>query len=303
MKMATTQDRSQRQILVNVGNRYVVFGTRGGLPQSLHFRPETHSTILPRVADESDIAYSRIIETLEVSDLTKEFPAIEDLTEADIVLRGDNDVSIFADIKVRNSDLKTRDFDVAARRVRAAADQRKSLEVWFFNIERLGVMIVRFEEGRLKIDELVALDVWEHTSECIFRRSQVIEEVEDWLRRVSSFYDTVQTWLQEDSDLRFDRSRTVVMSEEMMQNFAVTDREIPILDVIDDEQVIASFVPRGLWIVGAWGRIDVITRDATTVVFATREETEYRWEFLSATARRDKHPFDKSALVAIVRNQ
>ena len=87
-----------------------------------------------------------------------------------------------------------------------------------------------------------------------------------------------------------------------MQNFAVTDRDVPILDVIEGDQVVASFVPRGLWMIGAWGRVDVITRSQTTILVATRdkEEEELRWELVSPEDRRKRVPFNKDSLIAIV---
>jgi hypothetical protein len=67
MTTASTFDPSQRQILVNIGNRYVVFGPSPGLPEPLHFDPQVDSEILPRVADESDVTEARIVRTLRVS--------------------------------------------------------------------------------------------------------------------------------------------------------------------------------------------------------------------------------------------
>jgi hypothetical protein len=60
--------------------------------------------------------------------------------------------------------------------------------------------------------------------------------------------------------LRTERKRTVTMAEELMERYSVPDRELPVLDVLRGEDPVASFVPRGLWIIGANGRIDIITR-------------------------------------------
>ncbi len=55
-----------------------------------------------------------------------------------------------------------------------------------------------------------------------------------------------------------------------MQRYAVVDREPRVLEVILDDQAIASFVPRGLWLIGAFGRIDMITPDRTIIVVAIK---------------------------------
>jgi hypothetical protein len=91
------------------------------------------------------------------------------------------------------------------------------------------------------------------------------------------------------------------MSEELMQQFAVTDREIPVLDVLDAEQVIASFVPRGLWLIGSWGRIEVITRARTQVLLALGGQGNLEWRLvISPEDRRQTVPFDKDALLKLV---
>ena len=75
------------------------------------------------------------------------------------------------------------------------------------------------------------------------------------------------------------------MSEEMMQQFAVPDRDIPVLDILDVDQVIASFVPRGLWMIGSWGRIDIITRDRTRVLVALGGMGSLEWRLVSPEDR------------------
>jgi hypothetical protein len=80
-------DPSQRQVLVNLGNRYVVFGSAARLPAQLCFDPQTDSEILPRVADESEVAATRILETLRVFGMerTAETPGSP---EADVTFSG-----------------------------------------------------------------------------------------------------------------------------------------------------------------------------------------------------------------------
>jgi len=291
---------SQRQILVNLGNRYVVFGPSGGLPQPIHFRPETDSEVLPRVVDETQITEERIAQTLRVFGM-KRAAVPQAIPEADVELLDDDGNRVFVDIKVRERDPKSRDFDLGRRRVTDAANRGQTLEVWYFNIERLKLVVLYLDRSLLKIDELTPLDVWEKTAEGVFSRAAVVEEVEDWVHRVEFLYDDVQTWLGERPDLRCEQSRSIVTSEELMQQFAVTDREIPVLDVLDADQVVASFVPRGLWLIGSWGRVEIITRDRTHVLLALGGSNNLEWRLVvSSEDRRQTIPFDKAALLALV---
>jgi len=295
--VSTTADAS-RQVLVNLGNRYAVFAPSPGLPQPMQFNPETDSGALPRVSDESEVVEARIAETLRVSGMTRSTAV--DTSKADIELIDDQGNHILIDIKVRERDPKKRDLDEGQERLKEAAAVGQALEIWYFNIEKLKITVMRGLGRNLQFQELTPIDVWEKTDDGIFDRASVVEEVDDWVRRVSVVYEDVRTWLADRPNLRFDSSRTVIMSEELMQKFAVADREISVLDVFDGDQVVASFVPRGLWLIGAWGRIDIITRDRTRMLVALRREGKLEWRLVVAENRQQTEPFDKNTLLAAI---
>ncbi len=294
--MLDTDNPAQRQVLVNLGNRYVIFGPQAGLPQSLKFDPETESQRFPRVADESLVAEARIVETAKASGLVRADAPSE--PEADVVFTDSSGTRVLIEVKVRERDPKQREYDESIARLREAAERGVALEVWLFNTERLGLHVMWLQESQIRIDELSPLEVWETGEEGLFRRSRVIEGVESWLRRVTNLYDDVRRWLADRPGLRFDQSRTVVMAEQLMQQFAVPDREVPILDLIEGDRVVASFVPRGLWLIGASGRIDVITSDRTTTLIGVPITLE--WRVVSTENRRETRPLNQTALLSAV---
>jgi hypothetical protein len=76
---------------------------------------------------------------------------------------------------------------------------------------------------------------------------------------------------------------------------------LPVLDILRGDRVVVSFVPRGLWLIGAWGRIDMIARDRTEILVAIRrEDGRFEWRLASSDNRRQTAPFDRNALLAIV---
>jgi hypothetical protein len=265
----------------------------------IRFDPGKDSEILPRVADEGEATEERIAQTLRVPGM-KRSAAIDGAPQADVELLDDEGNHILIDIKVRERDPKQRDIELARQRLTEAARIGQTLEVWHFNVERLKLVVMSLDRSGLRFDELIPLNVWEKTSEGVFDRSRVVEEVEDWVHRVGALYEDVRAWLGDRPDLRCEQSRSVIMSEEMMQQFAVPDRDIPVLDILDVDQVIASFVPRGLWMIGSWGRIDIITRDRTRVLVALGGMGSLEWRLVSPEDRQRMVPFDNEALLALI---
>jgi hypothetical protein len=296
--MTAIANPAERQVLVNLGNRYVVFGPEPGLPHKLFFDPDRDSEVLPRVADESEIANQRIVQTLRVHDLVRIDAEEGNDTGADVVLSDSEGHQVLVDVKTREHDPKPKEFDMAFERVRQAETAGKTLEVWYFNIDRLKLTIQAYRDGFPRFYELPVIEVWEKTAECVFRRESVVQEVTLWERQLSALYAQVKEWLAKRPDLKVDLSRSVTMAEELMQKFAVADKELPVMDILSDDQVVASLLPRGLWMIGAWGRVDIITSDQTLLLFQRKDvEGDYSWHFSSPSNRREIRLFTEDALL------
>ena len=135
----------------------------------------------------------------------------------------------------------------------------------------------------------------------MFRREQVVEEVALWERQLAALYSTVRNWLAERPELSIDLSRHVTMSEELMQKYAVADRELPVMDIMRGEEVAVSLIPRGLWLVGARGRVDLITKDLTLPVLQIRDKQGvYSWCYFESGNRRELLPFAKEVLLRML---
>jgi hypothetical protein len=300
MPTAAALNPSQQQILIHLGNRDVVFGPLLGLPGPLNFYPGLESQQLPRIADESEVDEARIVETLRVFGM-KKTGADGERFGADLRLIDDAGNSVLIDIKIRERDPRSRDFNQVLERIKDAARSGETLQVWFINVERLKLSVVRLDGSLPQLEELVPIDVWEETSSGVFRRAQVVDEIQDWEHRVSQLYRDVRAWLSEQHSFRYEENRTVTMSEELMRKFAVPDRELRVLDVISNEKVLISFVPRGLWLIGSWGRVDAITPEGTAILVAIRHDDEtFEWRVTSSGDRPQLVPFDRDSLLALV---
>jgi len=292
---------SQPQILTCIGNRYVVFGPEATLPAQLQFNPETDTGALPRIADDDERLDSRILSTLRVQGMTVSPVLDERRSIADFELIDPDGRHILVEMKIRDSDPKRRDVELSEKHIQEAAAKGDTLEVWYLNTDRLRLLRTRRPDQKFPpwmYDELVPLDVWEINEGEIFGRAKVVAEVNDWIQRIDAFYADIASWLTDRTDLKCERVRTVVMAEEMMQQFAVPDRELPVLDLVKDDQAVASFVPRGLWLIGVWGRIDMITSRTTQPILAIKhKDGSLQWSYSVTSPDRRLEKFDKTAFL------
>jgi hypothetical protein len=219
----------------------------------------------------------------------------------DLTLVAPDGSRTLVEIKVREHQPKSRDLDLIFKRLLQTHETKQQrLEIWVFNIEQLKLHIYSHNGRHVEEAEFTALNIWEYGDDGeAFERKRVADEVEGWIRRVDDLYSQISGWVSHDHEVRVMRNRTVEMAEELMQKFAVADRELAVLDLVRDQEPIASFVPRGLWIIGAWGRVDIITRSGTRVLLNLGKD-KVDWQLVSVESRRNRIPFDQIALAALL---
>ena len=91
-------------------------------------------------------------------------------------------------------------------------------------------------------------------------RERVLERLCDWRDRVHELYGEVEQALQ-GTPFKPNREGKHTSAEELPQRVGLTEDEQPKLDILrivrPDDTNAALFLPRGLWIIGANGRIDL----------------------------------------------
>ncbi len=83
----------------------------------------------------------------------------------------------------------------------------------------------------------------------------VQRRVEDWEERVNNFYIKISDWLRDGWESR--KGTPVVMHEPLMRKYGIAARQIPTLELFNQSNDIVKLEPRGLWILGNNGRIDL----------------------------------------------
>lgn len=93
----------------------------------------------------------------------------------------------------------------------------------------------------------------------------------------------------------------MTMHEELMEEFGLPPESIDTADIYKDGRLLASFKPKGLWIIGANGRIDLLTSKGSYILVDGAEQFQPpKWLIYSPEDKRNGKPFDKSSLLKIL---
>lgn len=285
-----------RQVLAVLGNRTVVFGSAHD-HGPLAFSPERDSVVIPRVAGVSE---ARLAEYLRVDgyQIVERTSQLEGM--GDLMLHGADGTCVLIELKLREGSPTDRERTRLSTEVTARSTGDLPVEVWRFSSDRLSLEILSLEQGQVRHETLVPLNVWEATKDGIFDRARVLDRVADWEKRLTAFFAQIAEWLVDQPTLRADQTRTVTMSEGLMRDYGVSDRELPILDVLESGEAIASLVPRALWIIGADGRVDLITRSGTEILVYDREANPPGWQVADRNRRTQLTAFDRPKFFALL---
>lgn len=102
-------------------------------------------------------------------------------------------------------------------------------------------------------------------------KQHVVKRVKDWEKRVSELYTTISSWLAgSEYSLRF--GPKILMYEELMQQFNVPATNLPTADIYDSTTCILTLKPKGLWIIGANGRIDILSHKTNYLLIDYAEQ-------------------------------
>ena len=85
--------------------------------------------------------------------------------------------------------------------------------------------------------------------------AHIRRRVDDWEERLSGLYATIGDWLPDGWEAR--PGAPVVMHEPLMRKFGMDAKPMPTLELRDREGHAARLEPRGLWIIGSNGRVDL----------------------------------------------
>ncbi len=133
-------------------------------------------------------------------------------------------------------------------------------------------------------------------------REHVLQRLRDWRDRVHKLYDEIERVLQGTS-FRTNREGKHISAEELPLRVGLTETEQPKIDILrivrPDDTNAAVLYPRGLWIIGANGQIDlrILPSVGGSQNYVLLDQSEpftrpAKWIRLPIGSPFDREPFD-----------
>ncbi len=137
------------------------------------------------------------------------------------------------------------------------------------------------------------------TSETIDAQ-HIRRRVDDWEKRLKGLFAEIGSWLPDGWEAC--PGAPVVMHEELMRKFGIAEKRMPTLELHDRAGRVATFVPRGLWIIGSNGRVDLKRNGCRYLIVDMAENFEAPdWQAASAEHRRVREAVSEDWLKRILR--
>lgn len=128
---------------------------------------------------------------------------------------------------------------------------------------------IAYDRGRFR-NERSAERAWtslRHEAE----RERFERRAEDWLRRLDELKEQIGRWIADVPQVEIVDRPPVAMNEDLMCEYGIGPRSMPSFDLLVGRRRAVRFQPKGLWILGGNGRVDLIT-PATALILVDRSE-------------------------------
>lgn len=102
----------------------------------------------------------------------------------------------------------------------------------------------------------------------LLTEGEVHQRVDDWIERLRNLRLSVERWINEEPqyELHTVDAPAVPMLERMMVEFKIPSELMPAFSVVRGDEILALFKPVALWVIGANGRVDIVTKKSAPIL-------------------------------------
>lgn len=127
----------------------------------------------------------------------------------------------------------------------------------------------------------------------IIESSHIQNRVDDWKNRIDDLYKNIINWTSQKPNYSCKLGPQTAMFEDLMKSFEIPHQSVNTLDVLLNNKIILAFKPKGLWVIGANGRIDIISaKGSLTLVDVAEQFQQPQWQIYTAD-RKNKSVFNQ----------
>ena len=101
----------------------------------------------------------------------------------------------------------------------------------------------------------------------------VIKRISDWKKRISDLYATIDNWLI-NTEYNIKPGPKTIMYEELMSLYNLEATKLDTIDILRGRIFVMSIKPKGLWIIGANGRIDLLSLSNNVILVDIAKQFE-----------------------------
>lgn len=128
----------------------------------------------------------------------------------------------------------------------------------------------------------------------------ILRRINDWKSRIEELFNKINSWIHEKQGYKLTTSPDIIMYEEMMKNFGLDQVTIKSADLFFNKKLIMSLKPFGLWIIGANGRIDLISKKGNFILIDYASQfSDPEWRIYLKN-KKENFLFDKDLFLKLI---
>lgn len=156
-------------------------------------------------------------------------------------------------------------------------------------------------ETTIELSNLVFNNPNESLQITLMDKDHIAKRILEWKKRVNNLYEESKNWIKERPEFSITIGNPTPMYEELMQSFQINPTEVDTADILKEKKIVLSFKPKGLWIIGANGRIDIISRIGSFILIDKADQFETpNWYIFKPTDKQNGRPFNKAELLDLI---
>jgi|DEB19_MinimDraft_2_1074335.scaffolds.fasta_scaffold42171_1 hypothetical protein len=132
-------------------------------------------------------------------------------------------------------------------------------------------------------------------------KTHIEKRVRDWKNRINALYSNITNEWLKGSEYSTKQGLPVSMYEPLMQTYTVNATEVDTLDIYRSGLLILTLKPKGLWMIGANGRIDILTNHGSYILVDLAEQfNSPEWKYVDINRRSIRKEFNREILLQLL---